>query len=212
MANVISTVIFDLGRVMVNIDFDAFPNALALSTPESRAPYRSAAAAHGRLYETGRLSTEEFIDRLFDVFHGRYTRDHLLFAWNEIIRDDVPGMTGIIERVQARCATAMLSNTSAAHFEKAERECATVRKITRRFLSFEIGAAKPSPEIYRHVIRELHEDPAQLLFIDDLQENIDAALEAGMNGLLFTDPACLERDLTQWNIIPPPSPVSPLPR
>ncbi len=198
----ISTVIFDLGRVMVNIDFDAFPNALGLSTPEARAPYRSAVAMHARLFETGKISAAEFIDRLFDVFHQSYTRDHLLFAWNEIIRDDVTGMAGLIGRVQERCATAMLSNTSTVHFEKAERDCLTVGMITRRFLSFEIGAAKPAPEIYSHVIRELQTDPAQLLFIDDLQENIDAARAAGMNGHLFTGLEHLERDLTLLHILP----------
>ena len=207
-ANSISTVIFDLGRVLVNIDFEAFPNALGLLTPEARAPYQRAVAMHAHLYETGKISTDEFIERLFAVFGGRYTREHLLHAWNEIIREDVPGMLGLIGRVQDQHATAMLSNTSVMHFEKAERECSTVRKITRRFLSFEVGVAKPAPEIYEHVIRELHTEPARILFIDDLVENVEAAQKAGMNGLIFTDIARLEADLVHWNILPEISPNS----
>lgn len=202
MMNAISTVVFDLGRVLVNIDFDAFPNALELQTPESRDPYRSDVAKVGRLYETGKISTKEYLDRMFDVFNKKFSREFLLFAYNEIIRDDVPGMMGIIELVQKRYTTAMLSNTSASHFEKAERECETVRKITRRFLSFEIGVAKPAPEIYRHVISELDVEPARILFIDDLQENIDGALDAGMNGLLFAGVEKLKIDLTHLNIFP----------
>jgi putative hydrolase of the HAD superfamily len=205
--NAISTVVFDLGRVLVNIDFDAFPNALELTTPESRAPYRSAVAVQSRLYETGKISTDEFISRLFDVFQKKYTRDHLLFAWNEIILEDVPGIAHLIDIVAERHGTAMLSNTSASHFEKAERECSTVKKIARRFLSFEIGEAKPAPGIYRHVIRELQTDPSRLLFIDDLPENIEAAREAGMNGLLFTGLDRLQRDLIEWNILTPPPPL-----
>jgi putative hydrolase of the HAD superfamily len=200
--NSISTVIFDLGRVCVNIDFEAFPNALELLTAEARAPYQRAVAVHAHLFETGKISTEEFIDRLFSVFNGRYTREHLLHAWNEIIRDDVPGMLSIISRVQDHHATAMLSNTSVVHFEKAERDCSTVRQITRRFLSFEVGVAKPAPEIYEHVIRELGAEPARLLFIDDLAENVEAAQKAGMNGLIFTDPGHLEAALVEWNILP----------
>ncbi len=199
----ISTVIFDLGRVLVNIDFDAFPNALGLTTSASREPYRREVAAHAHLFETGRISTQEFQDRLHAVFAGRFTREFLLFAWNEIIRDDVPGMAELVARVQSRASTAMLSNTSMEHFAKAERDCATVRMIGRRFLSFEIGEAKPAPGIYRSVINGLRAEPSQLLFIDDLAENVDAALEAGMNALLFTDPARLERDLIALAVLPP---------
>jgi glucose-1-phosphatase len=207
--NAISTVVFDLGRVLVNIDFDAFPNALGLTTLEARAPYRGGVVLYGRLVETGKISTEEFLDRLDGVFHNRFTREHLLFAWNEIIREEVSGMAGIIGRVQERHATAMLSNTSAAHFEKAERGCLTVRMITRRFLSFEIGEAKPAPEVYRYVIRALQTEPDRILFIDDLAENIDAARDAGMNGLVFTNPEELEHDLARLNVLPPSPPPSP---
>ncbi len=199
----ITTVIFDLGRVLVNIDFDAFPNALGLTTPASRDPYRRDVAAHAHLFETGRISTEEFQDRLHAVFAGRFTREFLLHAWNEIIREDVPGMADLVARVQAHASTAMLSNTSIEHFMKAERDCATVRMIARRFLSYEIGEAKPSPGIYRSVILGLGAEPARLLFIDDLGENVDAALEAGMHALLFTDPARLERDLVALAVLPP---------
>jgi glucose-1-phosphatase len=209
--NSISTVIFDLGRVLVNIDFDAFPNALDLRTPEARAPYWSGVVLYGRLYEKGKISTGEFVDHLFEVFKKKYSREHLLFAWNEIIREDVPGMARLIDRVQQQHATAILSNTSAAHFEKADRECLTVQHITRRFLSYEIGVAKPAPEIYHCVISELRTEPGRLLFIDDLIENVDGARAAGMHGLQFTDLARLEQDLEQWNILPPPPAISPLP-
>jgi glucose-1-phosphatase len=203
----ISAVIFDLGRVLVDIDFNAFPNALELRTPEERAPYAEQAAAAGHLYELGRLTTEEFLDRLFLLFKERFTRERLLFAWNEIIRQDVPGMASIVERVQqSGHATAMLSNTSRSHFEKAERDCLTVQRVKRRFLSYEIGTAKPSPEIYRHVITSLRLEPEEILFIDDLKENIDGARSAGIQGVIFSGVAQLERELVQWNILPPPLP------
>lgn len=200
----ISTVIFDLGRVLVAIDFEAFPNALNLRTPESRAPYAAATAEAGHLYERGKISTDEFTERLFTIFGGRYTRRDLLSAWDEIIRVDVPGMAALVERVQARCATAMLSNTSSSHFEKAAHECATVQLVRRRFLSYEIGTAKPDPVIYKHVIDSLGVPPGEILFIDDLKENIDGAREAGMNGIIFTDIERLERDLYEWKVLTPP--------
>lgn len=202
--NNITAVVFDLGRVLVTIDFDAFPNALGLTSPESRAPYRDETALAAHLFETGKLSTREFLDRLYLIFGKRFTREHLLFAWNEIIGRDIPGMVELIGRVETRCRTAMLSNTSLAHFQKAERDCATVRKITQRFLSYEIGTAKPSSAIYRHVIDALNCAPGEILFIDDLKENIDAAIAAGMQGVIFTNVRALHDELLDRHILLPP--------
>lgn len=202
----ISTVIFDLGRVLVSIDFDAFPNALGLTTPESRMPFAAEAARAAHLYETGRLSTDEFLDRLQAIFGSRYTREQLRFAWDEIIREDIPGMAGLIRRVMPRAGTAMLSNTSASHFEKAVRTCTTVQMITRRFLSFELGVSKPDPIIYRRVIEDLCVPPGELLFIDDLAENIAGAEAAGMKGIVYTDIRSLESALAERNLLSPSLP------
>ncbi|MGE5314707.1 MAG: HAD family hydrolase [Acidobacteriota bacterium] len=202
----ISAVIFDLGRVLVNIDFEAFPNALGLTTPESRAPYAGQAALLARLYETGRLSTDEFIERLFVLFNRRFERGHLLFAWNEIIREDVPGMADLVGRVQKHARTAMLSNTSQAHFEKAERTSRSVQLIAHRFLSYEVGVMKPERGIYEAVTRGLALPASELLFIDDLKENIDGAREAGMHGILFSDLSRLESELSLLGVLPPSVP------
>jgi HAD superfamily hydrolase (TIGR01509 family) len=197
----ISTVIFDLGRVLVAIDFEAFPNALGLRTAESRAPFVPELAVASRLLETGKITTEEFLDRLFFLFDKRFTRGLLLSAWNEIIREDVPGIAALVARIQQQHHTAILSNTSPSHFEKAEREGEAVRLIPRRFLSYQVGAAKPDALIYRHVVEALGVPAAEVLFIDDLEENIIGAHHAGMNGIIFTDIQRLERDLIHWNIL-----------
>lgn len=54
------------------------------------------------------------------------------------------------------------------------------------------GVRKPSPEAYGRVISHLGVDPSHLLFIDDRQVNIDAAVAAGIPSVRFTGATALE--------------------
>ena len=49
-----------------------------------------------------------------------------------------------------------------------------------------IKMAKPQPEIYHHLFHTYHLSPADCFFLDDKPENIQAAKDAGMDGLVFT--------------------------
>ena len=53
------------------------------------------------------------------------------------------------------------------------------------FLSYEMGLIKPDPEIYKLVIQKLKAQPQEILFIDDKPQNIEAAQELGINGIVF---------------------------
>lgn len=52
--------------------------------------------------------------------------------------------------------------------------------------SCELGMIKPEREIYEHALRGLGVEPAQALFIDDREENIEGARAAGLQAELFT--------------------------
>lgn len=71
------------------------------------------------------------------------------------------------------------------------------------FISADIGYIKPQPEIYQFFLYEFNLDPATCLFIDDQQENLVAAKQAGIDGIRFTqdDSQALECKLRQLLII-----------
>jgi putative hydrolase of the HAD superfamily len=60
-----------------------------------------------------------------------------------------------------------------------------------------VNLAKPEPAIYRHAAEGLATPPANILFLDDKPENIQAALSAGMQAIQYicTDHAALEREM-----------------
>ncbi|HEX3026773.1 MAG TPA: HAD-IA family hydrolase, partial [Clostridia bacterium] len=52
--------------------------------------------------------------------------------------------------------------------------------------SCDIHMLKPSPEIYRYFLDQYRLDPHDCLFFDDMEENIKAAENFGIKGILFT--------------------------
>ncbi|WP_415786223.1 HAD family hydrolase [Deinococcus saxicola] len=66
--------------------------------------------------------------------------------------------------------------------------------------SNELGHKKPAPEAFAALEAAMQRPAAQTAFVDDVQENIDAANAAGFHGILYHHEAheAFERELAQW--------------
>ncbi len=56
-------------------------------------------------------------------------------------------------------------------------------------ISGDVGVRKPSREIYELAASRLGVTPADCMFVDDLELNVNGAIEAGMRGVLHVDAA-----------------------
>lgn len=193
-----TVILFDLGRVLMHIDFDAFPNALGLTTTEARLQFDQRLIQHNvRLYETGRMSTDEFIEALYNIFQQQFSREKLLDAFNRIIVEDNQEISPFIETVRKHHRIAVLSNTCACHWEKVMKISSIIKLFPDLFTSFSLGAMKPDMIVYDKVCTTLHVQPNDVLFIDDLKENVEGAVRAGMNGIIFSNTEQLKSDFNR---------------
>jgi FMN phosphatase YigB (HAD superfamily) len=195
MIDNIKVVLFDLGRVLMHIDFDAFPNGLGLVTEEQRAPFQQPIGKLWRTYETGRMTTDEFLHHLFLIFNCSFTKEHILEAWNKIIVCDNEAIVPLVRKIQKNYRTAILSNTSPSHWEKILQVSDLAKSIPHHFTSFSIGAMKPEPVVYEYVVSSLNVQPNQIIFIDDLTENVEGAVKFGMQGIVYKSPFDIEERL-----------------
>ncbi len=191
MNNEIKVVLFDLGRVLMHIDFDAFPNGLGLFAEEQRAPYQLPTAKLWRAYETGKMTTDDFLESLYNIFDHKFSKRQILEAWNGIIVRDNEEIVPFVRKVQKKYRTAILSNTRPSHWEKVLHISQLVRSIPNHFTSFGIGAMKPDRTVYQHVADSLLVKPQEILFIDDLPENVEGAIKIGMEGIVYRGIASL---------------------
>lgn len=66
--------------------------------------------------------------------------------------------------------------------------------------SYKVKLRKPDPRIFHIAIEKLRVKPDEVFFVDDLQENIDAANKLGIHGILFTSAEKLQNDLMEINV------------
>lgn len=79
----------------------------------------------------------------------------------------------------------LLSNAPTYFAEWAQR-IDTLRLFDGIVFSAPLKMAKPEPEIYQYLFQTYDLKPEECFFIDDLEKNIRAAKEAGMDGIIFT--------------------------
>jgi putative hydrolase of the HAD superfamily len=90
-----------------------------------------------------------------------------------------------------------LSNMPQPYAEHLEREHDFVGWFENGVFSARVQHIKPEPEIYAIAARRFQADPAQLVFIDDVLGNVQAARQAGWNALHFVDATQCEAQLRE---------------
>lgn len=102
---------------------------------------------------------------------------------------ETPGSHQLIEDLQAlgyRCWG--LSNWSPENFRWVYRNIRAIRMLDGFIVSGFVHVAKPEPEIYQLAVERFGLNPSKTVFVDDNQENIDAARAAGWHGIVRTSP------------------------
>ncbi|MHC5081184.1 MAG: HAD-IA family hydrolase, partial [Planctomycetota bacterium] len=64
------------------------------------------------------------------------------------------------------------------------------------------GHRKPDPVVYRTLASRSGGDPEGILFVDDLEPNVEGARRAGMVGILFQGAESLRRELRELGLLP----------
>jgi putative hydrolase of the HAD superfamily len=132
----------------------------------------------------GRVAEEKLVERLtaLDLRLATYLNQDTLAALRSAADRRVP--------------LALLSNAPHEWARLIDRQpWASI--FRHRFFSADLRLAKPDPMIFQQLCQQLQAEPGELLFIDDRQENVDAAAKMGINAVLFTDATRLSSDLRQ---------------
>ena len=98
-----------------------------------------------------------------------------------------PPMLAWADALKARgLLTAVLSNIGDTAQQAAERELDWLSRFDVLVWSYQLHVAKPEAGIYRYALEKLGTRPEETLFIDDRQENVEAAAALGMKAMIFT--------------------------
>lgn len=194
-------VLLDLGNVLVSIHPEAFSRSLGIRDEEARARYRSAVIDLVRRFEQGLVSSNDYFDHLRDLFEGRFSREELTRSMLNVIGQPVKGMEGVLSRISTKATLGLVSNTNVLHFEHCRSSFPFINAFSHLFLSYQMKLLKPDPKYYQAVLEHFNVPAGRMLFIDDLNENVEAAREAGMQALRFTSADSLDRSLASLALL-----------
>ena len=185
-------VIFDFFGVVVDWKSEYVIPSLAKYAGVSEAEFKQGMKKDLALCDIGKISVGELFSRLGGLFGVDPSGLERLFR--ACLEDKAKLDEGVVRIIQSIPGSVLLSNQMPLHAEFA-RSKGWFSCFSRLFLSFEIGKAKPSPDAYKFVLKELSVKPDEAVFIDDKQENVDGARAVGMHAICFHDAVQLQRDL-----------------
>ncbi len=143
-----------------------------------------------RDFEMGGCTVEEFGERLVVELGLSTSGASLVERFGSWPLGLFPGARQLIDDLRSSAdphrglEIAVLSNTNALHWDNQPEHHVVKSLFTRRYLSFEIGLAKPDRAIFEHVLEDLAVKPGQVVFLDDNQINVDGARAVGIDAVL----------------------------
>jgi len=98
-------------------------------------------------------------------------------------------LIGFAASLRPRYATAILSNSADGARREEQARYGFAGLFDPIIYSHEAGLAKPDPRIYALLCDRLGVPPGDVVFLDDVQDNVDAAVDFGLRGLLHRSAA-----------------------
>jgi len=200
----IKHIIFDLGGVILNIDYkrpiEAFKK-LGIQDVEGLYSKQNQVELFD-LLETGKIDEAEFVKQIQQKSNVELSHLDIITAWNSILLDFPLRRLQILQQLQLHYSIFLLSNTNEIH-EKAFND---LLKTTcgypnlgvffdKVYLSHRVGLRKPNPAIFQLVLDENNLDPKETLFIDDSPQHIEAAKLLHIHTIHMKDGMTMEHDI-----------------
>ncbi len=194
----IEFVYFDLGKVLLNFDHGRMCRQIAAVSGASEKRVAEVLFEEGLQVEieTGRLSTEEFLDVFCRKTDTKPDRGAMIHAAGDFFRLNKPVLPILASLAHSRRPLGILSNTCEIHWRHCRRRYPALLGLFGVVtLSYEVGVMKPDAAIYRAAAQRAGVPPEAIFFTDDLLQNVEAASAAGFDAVAFTSAGQLAAEL-----------------
>ena len=189
--------IFDYGGIFVNIVHNETVTALQSLSTKGRAKdlySKFSQAELFSLYETGQISSEEFILGLKDLLGIDCDNQHIEQAWSKMLKEIPAARVDFLCKITKSKRVFMLSNINEIH----ERVLALklrdsglehfYQAFEKVYFSHKTGLRKPDARAFKQVLAENGLVAEKTLFMDDTLGHVQAAERLGLKGLHLDPP------------------------
>ena len=186
----INAVLFDYGLVLSGPPDPAAWDHLKRLLKASEPAFHKAYWDHREAYDRGTFTAAAYWQQVAADLHQTLTSqqlNQLTEADTELWTQPNQPMIDFAHNLQrAGIRTGILSNIGDAMETGILARFPWLHNFHHHTFSHRLNIAKPDPAIYAHAITGLGVPAAEILFIDDRQDNIVAARAAGMQAIQYT--------------------------
>jgi HAD superfamily hydrolase (TIGR01509 family) len=200
--SLIKVILFDLGNVI--LPFNHYQIAEKLSRFVQKEEFKDPAEIFSHLfdfkngavngYEVGKFSSTEFFQSLKEHLQLSISFEEFIPIWNDIFVEDQE-VSEIIRSLKGKKRLGLVSNTNSLHFDYILTKFPILRLFNKWILSHEVGSKKPAIEIFQKAIEWASVKPEKILFIDDTENHVEAAVSLGIQGIHFLSAQKLKEEL-----------------
>ena len=191
----LKAIIFDLGGVILNIDYNKTSAAFKAAGVKNIDEMYSQKVAN-QLFEdleTGKVTQTQFYDEIRNSGMVELTNQQIKKAWDAMLLDFREETLLFIASLKSKYKIFLLSNTNSIHlsrfyeiYDSMKRQSTFESLFDEIYYSHLIGARKPDLAAYQYVIDRNNLNAGECLFIDDSIQNIEGARLAGLNAIQLT--------------------------
>ena len=185
----IKAVIFDLGRVLVDVKFNQqTAKFFGVSTNDPTDAEKILAQAFEnelfRKLNKGQINAFQFYKSFIKQYQLNLDYNTFVKYWCDVFAP-IEGMETLFWQVKKFYPVGLLSDTDELHWHYCKTQYPFLQSIEKPTLSFEIGALKPDPICYLKAAQNVGVAPENCLFIDDRAINVLGAQKVGMQAIQF---------------------------
>ena len=193
----LTTAIFDLGGVLVWTDWERATGpfaAMSSLTPEQ--VMEEIVSGHAaEPFMLGAIDPTEFHRRLAQRLGLNIEANRFFDIWRSVIQPN-EGIAGLVEGLRGRYRLAVGSNTDVLHYKRSLEVQPALRHFDEALLSYELARCKPDVDFFRLGLDRLSATPEECFFIDDREDNVEAADSLGITAIQFVSREQLELELS----------------
>jgi HAD superfamily hydrolase (TIGR01509 family) len=191
----ISTLIFDFGGVLIDLDMNQSILNFKKLGVENVEKYLSNFGQSGFFMqlEKGKISADEFRSEIRKMTTNTITDKEIDDAWNAFLVRIPSEKLDIVYELRKKYRVIMLSNTNAIHFPYAEQTFFSYKNrsideyFDKCYRSYDMKMAKPDAEIFEAILNQEQVAANRCLLLDDGPKNIEQAQKLGFQ-TYFVDP------------------------
>ncbi|PIE33863.1 hypothetical protein CSA56_10155 [candidate division KSB3 bacterium] len=201
----ITTIFFDIGNVLVGFDHTLIWQRLSQFSTLTPEKLQQNIVGSGLMqqHETGELPPRDFFRHLQQSAKLLPSFPYNTFSrlWADIFWEQTP-VIQLAAILQRDYTIGFLSNIGEIHWNWLLQRFSIFRQVRpdMRVLSFEVGAMKPSDDIYLDALMKAKSEPEQCIYIDDIREYAEAARELGIQSIHYQSPEQLKQELAALQI------------